>query len=53
MNDDEEGDVEVDAADHSVGNHGRTHGTGSNLVHGHVDKERKSADVTPKSWTIN
>ena len=29
---------EVDAADHSVGNHGRTHGTGSNLVHGYVAK---------------
>ena len=34
---DEEGDFEVDAADYSVGNHGRTHGTGSNLVHGNVD----------------
>ena len=34
-----EGDVEVDAADHSVGHHGRTHGTGSHLVHGYVDKE--------------
>ena len=31
----------MDAADHSVGNHGRTHGTGCHLVHGYVDKERK------------
>ncbi len=29
----------MDAADHSVGDHGRTHGTGSHLVHGYVDKE--------------
>ena len=28
----------MDAADHSVGDHGRTHGTGSNLVHGHVER---------------
>ena len=32
-----ERDFEVDAADHSVGDHGRTHGTGRNLVHGHVE----------------
>ena len=36
-----EGDFEVDAADHSVGDYGRTHGTGRHLVHGYVDKERK------------
>ena len=33
-----EGNAEVDAADHSVGDHGSTHGTGSNLVHGHVER---------------
>ena len=35
----EEGDVEVDAADHSVSDHGRTHGTGCHLVHGNVDEQ--------------
>ena len=39
MNDDEEGNVEVDAADHSVSDHGRTHGTGCHLVHGNVDEQ--------------
>ena len=29
----------MDAADHSVGHHGRTHGTGSYLVHGNVDEQ--------------
>jgi len=28
----------VDAADYSVGDYGSTHGTGSNLVHGHVER---------------
>ena len=37
---DEEGDFEVDAADHSVGDYGSTHGTGSNLVHGNVEISR-------------
>ena len=31
----------MDAADYSVGDYGRTHGTGCHLVHGYVDKERK------------
>ena len=35
----EEGDVEVDATDHSVSDHGRTHGTGCHLVHGNVDEQ--------------
>ena len=39
VNDDEEGDFEVDAADHSVSDHGRTHGTGCHLVHGNVDEQ--------------
>ena len=34
----ESANVEVDAADHSVGDYSRTHSTGSNLVHGYVDK---------------
>jgi len=33
-----EGNSEVDAADHSVGDYGSTHSTGSNLVHGYVAK---------------
>ena len=28
----------MDAADHSIGNHGRTHGTGCHLVHGYVER---------------
>ena len=28
----------MDATDHSVGDYGRTHGTGHNLVHGVVDE---------------
>ena len=36
---DEERNSEVDAADHSVGDYGSTHSTGSNLVHGHVDEQ--------------
>ena len=28
----------MDAADYSVGDYGRTHGTGRNLVHGHVER---------------
>ena len=29
----------MDAADHSVGDYGSTHGTGSHLVHGNVDEK--------------
>ena len=36
---DEEGDFEVDAADYSVGDYGRTDGTGRNLVHGDVERD--------------
>ena len=29
----------MDAADYSVGDYGRTHGIGSNLVHGDVERD--------------
>ena len=35
---DKEGNVEVDAADYSVGDYGRTHGTGRYLVYGDVER---------------
>ena len=34
----------MDAADHSVGDHGRTHGTGHNLVPGHVERRGRRFD---------
>ena len=36
---------EVDAADYSVGDYGRTHGTGSNLVHGIVERDDRAAGI--------
>ena len=36
---------EVDAADHSVGDYGRTDGTGSHLVHGIVERDDRAAGI--------
>ena len=35
----------MDAADYSVGDYGRTHGTGSHLVHGIVERDDRPAGI--------